>query len=61
MDDINVEIQSFFENMGEIMYISDPNTYDLIYLNRVGREALGLPSLDDLRGKKPAGDRKSVV
>lgn len=52
MDDINVEIQSFFENMGEIMYISDPNTYDLIYLNRAGREALGVPSLDDIKGKK---------
>lgn len=52
MDGINVEIQSFFENMGEIMYISDPNTYDLVYLNRAGREALGVPSLDDIRGKK---------
>ena len=52
MDDINVEIQSFFENMGEIMYISDPNTYDLVYLNRAGREALGVSSLDDIRGKK---------
>ena len=59
MDDINVEIQSFFENMGEIMYISDPNTYDLVYLNRAEvYRAQGQPeaALADIRRATEAKD-----
>ncbi len=35
-----------------IVYISDLTTYDLLYLNKLGRRATGLSVDDDLKGKK---------
>ena len=31
----------FFEELDELVYISDPETYEIIYMNRLLRESLG--------------------
>lgn len=45
-------IQAFFYNLDELVYMTDMDTDDLIYLNRIGLEKYGFKSIDDLRGKK---------
>lgn len=45
-------ICNFFENMDEIVYVADMDTYELVYLNRKGLDTYGLASLDDIRGRK---------
>lgn len=44
-------IWDFYENMNEVVYVSDMDTYELVYLNRCGREKLGISSLEHLKGK----------
>lgn len=46
------KIWEFFENMHECVYVSDMDTYELIYLNPTAMEALGVKSMDDVAGKK---------
>ena len=46
------KIGSFFENLGEIVYVTDIETDELVYLNRAGREVLGLESIEAFRGRK---------
>lgn len=41
----------FYENMDEVVYVSDMDTYEMIYMNRYGREKLGISSMEDLKGK----------
>lgn len=51
--DIDIEkFETFFEELGEIVYITDTATDELLFLNRAGREALGLPSPDAFKGRK---------
>ena len=45
-------IYNFFENMNEIVYVADMDTYELVYLNKKGLDAYGLKSPDDIRGRK---------
>lgn len=42
----------FFENLNEFVYVSDMDTYELIYMNRKMLEAYGFRSLEDPAGKK---------
>lgn len=42
----------FFENLDEVVYVSDTDTYDLVYMNRKARELYGLSSVKELEGKK---------
>ena len=42
----------FFENLDEIVYVSDIDTYELVYMNRKARELYGISSLDELSGRK---------
>jgi diguanylate cyclase (GGDEF)-like protein len=41
-----------FENMNEVIYVADVDTYDIIYMNRKARQLRGIGCLEELRGKK---------
>lgn len=42
----------FFENMNELVYVADADTYEFIYMNRKALSICGLTSLEQTRGKK---------
>jgi diguanylate cyclase (GGDEF)-like protein len=42
----------FFENMNEVVYVSDVDSYEVIYMNRAAREIYGIQSIEELKGKK---------
>ena len=46
------KIWKFFENLDELMYVSDIDTYELVYMNKKTLETYGYKSLDDIKGKK---------
>ncbi|MDO4303538.1 MAG: sensor domain-containing diguanylate cyclase [Bacillota bacterium] len=46
------KIWEFFENMNEFVYVSDMDSYELIYMNRKLLEAFGFHSLEEIAGKK---------
>ena len=46
------KIWEFFENMNEYVYVSDVDSYEVIYLNKKAREIFGISSQSDWRGKK---------
>lgn len=41
----------FFETLNESVYVSDPETYELVYMNAYLRKTLGLSAQEDYRGK----------
>lgn len=45
-------IWNFYENMNEIVYVTDIETRNVVYLNRKAREVYGIKSLEDLKEKK---------
>lgn len=45
-------IWDFFENMNELVYVADADTYEFIYMNRKALSICGLTSLEQARGKK---------
>lgn len=45
-------IWEFFENMNECVYVSDPDTYELVYMNKKLRKLCGFKSCEELSGKK---------
>lgn len=42
----------FYENMNEIVYAADMDTYDMIYMNPKGCQMYGYSSFDEVKGKK---------
>ncbi len=46
------KIWEFFENMDELVYVSDMDSYELIYMNKKARETYGISSPEELSGKK---------
>lgn len=46
------ELLEFFEELDEMVYVSDMESYDLIYMNRKLRDSLNLSCIEDYRGKK---------
>lgn len=46
------KIWEFFENMDEVVYVSDVDSYDLVYMNKKALELYGFQSLGELAGKK---------
>jgi diguanylate cyclase (GGDEF)-like protein len=42
----------YYENLDEVVYVSDMDTYDLIYMNRKAREIKGLHSMEEVKNKK---------
>lgn len=45
-------IWGFFENMNELVYVADVDTYEFIYMNKKALSICGLTSLEQTRGKK---------
>lgn len=45
-------IWDFFENMNECVYVSDPDTYELVYMNKKLRDLCGFKSCEELSGRK---------
>jgi len=46
------KIWEFFENINEHVYVSDMDTYELIYMNKKSLETYGYHSLDEVVGRK---------
>ncbi len=46
------KIWEFFDNLNELVYASDMDTYEIIYMNRKMLEQHGLHSLEEVSGKK---------
>lgn len=42
----------FYEEIKEIVYVVDVDSYEMVYMNRYAREIYGIPSLEALKGKK---------
>ncbi len=40
-----------YENLREVVYVTDVDTYEVIYINRYGREVLNVPSVELLQGR----------
>jgi diguanylate cyclase (GGDEF)-like protein len=45
-------IWEFYENMNEIVYASDVDTYEIVYMNRKARERHGIQSIEEVKGRK---------
>ncbi len=46
------DIWTTYENLGDIFYAADMDTYELIFMNRMARESCGAASLESIKGKK---------
>ncbi len=46
------KVWEYFENLNEIVYVTDMDTYEVIYMNRKLRELQGFHSLEEVAGKK---------
>lgn len=46
------KIWEFFENMNEYVYVSDADTYELVYMNKKARKIYGINSSKDIESKK---------
>lgn len=46
------KVWEFFENMNEYVYVSDADTYELVYMNKKARRIYGVNSNQDIIGKK---------
>ena len=42
----------FYENLNEIVYASDMDTHEIIYMNLKACEVYGIKDLEEVRGKK---------
>ncbi len=40
-----------YENLKEVVYVSDMDSYELVYLNRYGRDKFGITNLNEIKGK----------
>lgn len=46
------KIWEFFENMNELVYVSDMDKYEIIYMNKKALDTYGFNSSEDIHGKK---------
>ena len=46
------KIWEFFENLNEYVYVTDMDTYELVYMNKKIREQYGFRSMEELAGKR---------
>lgn len=46
------KIWEFFEHMDELVYVTDMDAYELVYMNKKAREAYGFQSLEEIAGRK---------
>ncbi len=40
-----------YENLQEIVYVTDMDSYQVVYINRYGREQLGIRSVEEVQGQ----------
>ncbi len=45
------KVWEIYENMKEIVYVSDMDTYEMVYMNRYGREVLKCGTLEEIVGQ----------
>lgn len=45
-------IWNFFDNINELVYVSDMDSHEVIYMNRKSMEVCGISALDELKGRK---------
>lgn len=45
-------VWQFFQDLDELVYAADIETYELVYLNQKALDAFGLKSLDEIKGRK---------
>jgi diguanylate cyclase (GGDEF)-like protein len=45
-------VWDIYENMNEVVYVSDIDTYEIVYMNRKAMELYDVKSMDDIIGKK---------
>lgn len=46
------KLWEIYEELREIVYVIDMDTYELVYMNRHAREIYGIQTLEDINGKK---------
>ena len=46
------KLWEIYEELHEIVYVIDMDTYELVYMNRYAREVYGVRSLEEIKGKK---------
>lgn len=46
------KIWEFYENLDEIVYVSDADSFELIYMNKKALEIYGFSSIEEISGKK---------
>lgn len=46
------QLLEFFENLNELVYIMDVESYELVYMNKKIREQYGIVSMEEIVGKK---------
>lgn len=49
---VESKIWEFYEELREIVYVSDVESYDLVYMNRWARELYGFESAEEVKGRK---------
>ena len=47
-----IPVWEHFEDLEEILYVADVETYELVYLNRYGRSVFRIEDEDNYAGKK---------
>lgn len=45
-------LYEFYENLNEVVYVSDVDSYELVYMNCRAREIYDVKSMEEIRGKK---------
>ncbi len=46
------KIWEFFENLNEMVYVTDMDSFEVVYMNRCALKAFGLASLGETKGRK---------
>lgn len=49
---VESKMWEFYEELREIVYVSDVDNYDLVYMNRLARELYGIGSAQEIEGRK---------
>lgn len=45
-------VYNFFENLSEIVYVSDMDSYDILYMNQKALDVYGISSVEEVKGRK---------
>ena len=56
-----IPVWEHFEDLEEILYVADVETYELVYLNRYGRSVFRIEDEDNYAGKKCYEERAMSI